>query len=175
MPPERPEVVSTPLRALANQSEPIPSPRGSGHRRSQTSTSSGLAASACFDALLHHRHGILHRDARWREDDWLRSTTLLSGPTGREGERAVANVFRDRLRSPPRRPCRYALRHGLVVPENPVHRRSAGRWLMSLNMTSVAGRPLRCSMRVRAALALSRPSQRCGGISSACRMSQAIG
>jgi hypothetical protein len=65
--------------------------------------------------------------------------------------------------------------HGLTGPGKPVHRRSVGRWLISLNMMIAGGRPLRCWMRVRAALALSSPSQRAGGASSACRSNHAMG
>lgn len=40
--------------------------------------------------------------------------------------------------------------HGLMPSGNPVHRRSGGRWLMSLNITIVGGRPSRYSMTVSA-------------------------
>jgi len=53
MPPERSEGAGTPLRTFANQSEPIPSPRVSGHRLSQTTAVSDLAASAGFEVLIH--------------------------------------------------------------------------------------------------------------------------
>ncbi|RVX41033.1 hypothetical protein EDD27_3487 [Nonomuraea polychroma] len=65
--------------------------------------------------------------------------------------------------------------HGLTLSGNPVQRRSAGRWLMSLNITIAGGRPVRYSMTVSAVLALFSPSHRDGGASSACRISHAIG
>lgn len=57
MPPKMSEIAGAPLWAFANQSEPIPSPRVSGQRRSQTTASSDRAASAGFEVLIHHRHG----------------------------------------------------------------------------------------------------------------------
>ncbi len=49
-----PEVVGTPLRTFANQSEPIPSPRARERRQAQQTATSEFAAGAGVEALIHY-------------------------------------------------------------------------------------------------------------------------
>lgn len=112
------------------------------------------AGTACGETLAGSAEDLDGGRSRCRSRTWW------------SGRRGRARTSREGSGEPPQ---------GLAAPGKPVHRRSAGRWLISLNITTAGGSPVRCSMRVRAALALSSPNQRAGGASIACRISHAMG
>jgi hypothetical protein len=49
-----PEVVGTPLRTFANQTEPNPSPRARERRQAQMTATSDFAAGAGLEVLIHY-------------------------------------------------------------------------------------------------------------------------